>query len=79
MNDPRLLFDSMMYAIVGTLGRVVPTTEGSDGGDRDRGAVSIETVLWYAAAAVSVAVIAAIVWGQIRDTANTGVDQPSAP
>lgn len=46
---------------------------------RDRGAVSIEQVLWYAAAAVSVAVVAAIIWSQIKTTAGTGVNTPSAP
>jgi hypothetical protein len=46
---------------------------------RDRGAVSIEQVLWYAAAAISVAVVAAIIWSQIRSTASTPVNQPSAP
>ena len=43
------------------------------------GAVSIEQVLWYAAAAVSVAVVAAIIWNQIRTTASTPVQSPSAP
>ena len=43
------------------------------------GAVSIEQVLWYAAAAISVAVVAAIIWSQIRDTASTPVQSPSAP
>ncbi len=47
--------------------------------DVDRGAVSIEQVLWYAAAAVSVAVVAAIIWSQIKSTASTGVNTPSAP
>ena len=45
----------------------------------DRGAVSIEQVLWYAAAAVSVAVVAAIIWSQIKTTASTGVNTPAAP
>ena len=45
----------------------------------DRGAVSIEQVLWYAAAAVSVAVVATIIWSQIKSTAGTGVNTPSAP
>ena len=45
----------------------------------DTGAVSIEQVLWYAAAAVSVAVVAAIIWNQIRTTASTPVQSPSAP
>ena len=45
----------------------------------ETGAVSIEQVLWYAAAAVSVAVVAAIIWNQIRTTASTPVQSPSAP
>lgn len=46
---------------------------------RDRGAVSLEQVLWFAAAGISVAVIATILWNQIRDTANTPVAPPAAP
>lgn len=47
--------------------------------ERDRGAVSLEQVLWFVAAGVSVAVIAAILWSQIRDQAETEVDVPVAP
>lgn len=47
--------------------------------DRDRGAVSLEQVLWFVAAGVSVAVIAAILWGQIRDTAEEPITPPEAP
>lgn len=47
--------------------------------DRDRGAVSLEQVLWFVAAGVSVAVIATILWNTIRDEANTPVNQPVAP
>lgn len=46
---------------------------------RDRGAISLEQVLWFVAAGVSVAVIAAILWNQIRDQANTPVSPPAAP
>jgi hypothetical protein len=77
MHDPMLLFTGMVAAMVTAIsdvvGRRVPDT------DRDRGAVSIEQVLWYAAAAISVAVVAAIIWSQIRDTASTPVQSPSAP
>ncbi len=65
---------AVVHAVCGTTRRALP--------DRlrdDRGAVSIEQVLWYAAAAVSVAVVAAIIWSQIRTTASTPVQQPSAP
>ena len=46
---------------------------------RDRGAVSLEQVLWFVAAGVSVAVIAAILWGQIKDKADDPIISPSAP
>jgi hypothetical protein len=46
---------------------------------RDRGAVSLEQVLWFVAAGVSVAVIAAILWSQIRDRAETEPVVPAAP
>lgn len=46
---------------------------------RDRGAVSLEQVLWFVAAGVSVAVIASILWSQIRDEAERPVQSPSSP
>lgn len=46
---------------------------------RDRGAVSLEQVLWFVAAGVAVAVIAGILWGKIRDEANKPVNAPTAP
>jgi hypothetical protein len=46
---------------------------------RDRGAVSLEQVLWFVAAGVSVAVIATILWSQIREQANTPINTPTAP
>ena len=74
MHDPTLLLTGVLAGVVRALGsgRAPDPT-------RDRGAVSIEQVLWYAAAAISVAVVAAIIWSQIRDTASTPVQSPSAP
>lgn len=69
MHDPMLMITGILAVVSRALG----------GTGRDRGAVSIEQVLWYAAAAISVAVVAAIIWSQIRDTANTPVQSPSAP
>lgn len=37
---------------------------------RDRGAVSLEQVLWFVAAGVAVAAIANVLWGRIFDQAN---------
>ena len=61
--------------------RSIAERDGIDGvdQDRDRGAVSLEQVLWFVAAGVSVAVIAAILWGQIRDKADDPIISPSAP
>ena len=47
--------------------------------ERDRGAVSLEQVLWFVAAGVSVAVIAGILWSQIRSQASSPISTPSAP
>jgi hypothetical protein len=74
MHDPMLMLTSVIAVVTRAFGSR-PTPHSM----RDRGAVSIEQVLWYAAAAISVAVVAAIIWSQIRDTASTPVQSPSAP
>lgn len=83
MNDPMLMFTSVVAVVSRTLGAIAPPHDdgavATGAAARDRGAVSIEQVLWYAAAAISVAVVAAIIWGQIRTTASTPVQSPSAP
>jgi hypothetical protein len=74
MHDPMMMLTGVIAVVSRLLGArsaLEPAT--------DRGAVSIEQVLWYAAAAISVAVVAAIIWSQIRDTASTPVQSPSAP
>jgi hypothetical protein len=77
MQDPALIFTVIVTTISGVRRRFGLDADG--GSDPDRGAVSIEQVLWYAAAAISVAVVAAIIWSQIRTTASTPVQSPSAP
>ncbi len=81
MSDPLLMINSVIAVVCRTLGTTASTSDVERGEPvtRDRGAVSIEQVLWYAAAAVSVAVVAAIIWSQIRETASTPVQSPSAP
>ncbi len=74
MHVPMLMLTGIVAIVTHTLGLNDPTDTS-----HDRGAVSIEQVLWYAAAAISVAVVAAIIWSQIRDTASTPVQSPSAP
>ena len=82
MTDPMLTLTAVTHVLYGAI-RGGPTfadraTPDRDR-DRDRGAISLEQVLWFVAAGVSVAVIAAIIWNQIRDQANTPVETPSAP
>lgn len=55
------------------------TGDPSDDLVHDRGAVSLEQVLWFVAAGVSVALIASILWGQIRTEAEKPVQSPSSP
>lgn len=76
MHDPLILLRTIQAVIAA---RCPVTCQAGDRFERDIGAVSIEQVLWYAAAAVSVAVVAAIIWSQIRTTASTPVQSPSAP
>jgi hypothetical protein len=80
MYDPMLMITGVMRVITRFLGEPhTRSTSLTNNSLRDRGAVSIEQVLWYAAAAVSVAVVATIIWNQIRTTASTPVQAPSAP
>jgi hypothetical protein len=78
MHDPMLMLSGMIAVIARALG-TSSANDPAGGPSFDRGAVSIEQVLWYAAAAISVAVVAAIIWSQIRETASTPVQSPSAP
>jgi len=66
-----------MYAVLLRAARVEPT-ESRD--DTDRGAISLEQVLWFVAVAVSVGVIATILWNRIFDAADDAeLDLPEPP
>ena len=69
-----LLLSAITHMVYGQLRRFTP-----NGADRDRGAVSLEQVLWFVAAGVAVAVIAAILWGKIKTEAEKPIQAPSAP
>lgn len=79
----RLMIQAATQQLYATLLALVPDDDRSDGAvePRDRGAVSLEQVLWFVAVGVSVAVVATILWTQIIDTANEtdNIDQPTAP
>ncbi len=64
-------------------GRTLATTSDVTADGRrlsgNRGAVSLEQVLWFVASGVSVAVVAGVLWGRIREQAETPIQPPSAP
>jgi hypothetical protein len=74
MMNIDLVLSAIVHTVYGHLRRVAPT-----GTDSDRGAVSLEQVLWFVAAGVAVAVIAGILWGKIKTEANTSINPPTAP
>lgn len=84
----RLMMQAATQQLYATLLSLVPDDADHDVDhpdssptQRDRGAVSLEQVLWFVAVGVSVAVVATILWTQIIDTANEtdNIDQPTAP
>lgn len=86
MNDLTVVANAVTHQLYGAglalLGRrpAERVVEEADGvATRDRGAVSLEQVLWFVAAGVSVAVIAAILWGQIKDKADDPIISPASP
>ena len=87
MNDLTVVANAVTHQLYGTglaaLGRRpadrAAVADEAGAVTRDRGAVSLEQVLWFVAAGVSVAVIAAILWGQIKDKADDPIIAPSSP
>jgi hypothetical protein len=68
-----------LYRSALVLTRRVSSASDGDTPERDRGAVSLEQVLWFVAAGVSVAVIAGVLWSQIKDKADDPITTPAAP
>lgn len=75
MDKIGLIFSAVLHSVYA---RITPT-RGPVREDRDRGSLSLEHVLWFVAAAVAVVVIAAIVYGKIKEEANKPVQPPTAP
>ena len=69
-----LMLSVITHMVYGQLRRLTPNDP-----DADRGAVSLEQVLWFVAAGVAVAVIAAILWGKVKTEAEKPIQAPSAP
>jgi hypothetical protein len=69
-----LMLSTITHMVYGQLRRLTP-----DHPEEDRGAVSLEQVLWFVAAGVAVAVIAGVLWGKIKTEAEKPIQAPSAP
>jgi hypothetical protein len=69
-----LMLTALTHMVYGQLRRLGPDRDG-----RDRGAVSLEQVLWFVAAGVAVAVVAGILWGKIKTEAEKPIQAPTAP
>ena len=67
-----LLLTAITHTIYGQLRRF----SGAADDRGDRGAVSLEQVLWFVAAGIAVAVIAGILWGKIKDEADKDIAPP---
>ncbi|HSB86417.1 MAG TPA: hypothetical protein VLD86_08915 [Ilumatobacteraceae bacterium] len=69
-----LMVTAVIHTLYAPLRRLAPPEA-----DGDRGAVSLEQVLWFVAAGIAVAVIAGILWGKIKAEANKSIQTPTAP
>jgi hypothetical protein len=74
-----LMLSALTHVVYGQLRRLTPHTWNGDATDRDRGAVSLEQVLWFVAAGVAVAVIAGVLWSKIKTEAEKPIQAPTAP
>lgn len=74
MHDISLTTEAVSHVLFAKLRRVLPDAAfEQDLEQRDRGAVSLEQALWYAAAAVAAGAVATIIWNNVRTQANTPV------
>lgn len=79
MTDITATATAVTHQLYAMLLTVFAPGADTEHGDRDRGAVSLEQVLWFVAAGVAVAVVAGILWGVIRSEAEKPITPPTAP
>lgn len=74
MHNIELTMEAMTHVAFAGMRKVIPEAAfENDAERRDRGAVSLEQALWYAAAAAMTGGVAVIVWNAVTDQANTSV------
>ena len=72
-----LIMTALTHTVFARLRGLLPSDAGKPEGDR--GAVSLEQVLWFVAAGVAVAVIAGVLWGKVKTEAEKPIQAPTAP
>lgn len=76
MHDITLTMEAMTHVVYAGLRKAFPGAGSEhDLERRDRGAVSLEQALWYAAAATAVGIVASIIWAKVK----TEADKPVVP
>lgn len=76
MHDITLTMEALTHVVYAGLRKAFPGAGSeSDQSRRDRGAVSLEQALWYAAAATAVGIVATVIWTNIK----TEADKPVVP
>ena len=76
MNDISLTMTAITHVVYAGLRSLAPDALlDTDLERRDRGAVSLEQALWYAAAATAVGIVATVIWTNIKSEA----DKPVVP
>jgi hypothetical protein len=77
MNNFTLTLEAMTHVVFARMRKVIPDAAfEQDVARRDRGAVSLEQALWYAAAAALAGGVAFTIWTQVRTQADRPVDVP---
>jgi hypothetical protein len=76
MTDISLTLTAITHVVYAGLRSITPDALlDTDRETRDRGAVSLEQALWYAAAATAVGIVATVIWTKIKSEA----DKPVVP
>ncbi len=77
MNDFTMTLEAMTHVVFARMRTLIPDAAfEQDAARRDRGAVSLEQALWYAAAAALAGGVAFTIWTQVRTQADKPVDVP---
>lgn len=77
MHDFTLTLEAMTHVVFARMRKIIPDAAfEQDAARRDRGAVSLEQALWYAAAAALAGGVALVIWNKVQAEADKPVVVP---